>query len=263
MCYNTHYLLKSYSFSILSTIHIIIKGGKMKIAICDDEKFYRTKIKDLISNTLFEYNYNISIYEFISGHELCKSNNFFDVIFIDYNMENGDGLSAVNTLRKKEIPSIIIFISRHPEIVFESLKYDIFRFLIKPIDYKKFREAILSAIKRITNTNNTLVIKNTNQNYNSVIPEKDILYVQADSNYSIIFTTNESYRYSHNITHLQKRLKSDFFFRIHRSYIVNLTYITSFSKEFITLTTGEKVKISTLKYKTFQEKYKLYLKPQI
>lgn len=231
----------------------------MHIAVCDDESYFRKiLIKDL-NTYAAEYGLELIIYEYRDGNDLLTSNISFDVIFMDYRMEERNGLDTVSVLRKRNIDTKVIFISSYKEVVFDSMKVNTFRFLVKPYNKEDLYEALNSVIA-IQETNSYIVLKDTVNQKNITIPEDKIIYAQADNNYAEVVTPNGIFVYLDKISKLEKELKDECFYRSNRSFIVNFNYIIGYSKKEIELSNGHKALISSSKYKDFKSKYLNYLK---
>ena len=202
----------------------------MHIAVCDDESYFRKiLIKDL--NTYAEeYCLELIIYEYRDGNDLLTSNISFDVIFMDYRMEERNGLDTVSVLRKRNIDTKVIFISSYKEVVFDSMKVNTFRFLVKPYNKEDLYEALNSVIA-IQEANSYIVLKDTVNQKNITIPEDKIIYAQADNNYAEVVTPNGIFVYLDKISKLEKELKDECFYRSNRSFIVNFNYIIGYSKK--------------------------------
>lgn len=231
----------------------------MKIAVCDDEKIFRNALVCLLNQYATDRGQIILIDEYDDGSTLLKSTISYDIILLDHQMKFLNGLDTIKALRDKNSSTKVIFVSSYSEIVFDSMKYNTFRFLVKPVDKDKLYEAIDEAIND-QNTEYKIIVKDTEYNENIVILEKDIIYAQAENVYTYIITESGSYRYSYNLSYLEKELRSNFFMRTHRSYLVNFNHITSFDKSGITFSNGQKAVISRAKYKEFSNYYLNYIK---
>lgn len=175
----------------------------MHIAVCDDESYFRKiLIKDL-NTYAAEYGLELIIYEYRDGNDLLTSNISFDVIFMDYRMEERNGLDTVSVLRKRNIDTKVIFISSYKEVVFDSMKVNTFRFLVKPYNKEDLYEALNSVIA-IQEANSYIVLKDTVNQKNITIPEDKIIYAQADNNYAEVVTPNEIFVYLDKISKLEK-----------------------------------------------------------
>ena len=114
----------------------------MHIAICDDEAFFRILLKEQLEIYSKKHAYDFVYSEFFSGDSLLESGKEFDLIFMDYRMDGTDGIDTVRKLRMLNNNTAVVFVSSYREVVFESLKVQPFRFLVKPLDVSEFNEAM-------------------------------------------------------------------------------------------------------------------------
>ena len=231
----------------------------MKIAVCDDEKVFRNELIRMIDQYCTERGQVIPTDEYDDGSKLLNSTIPYDIILLDHQMGYLNGLDTIKALREKNSSAKVVFVSSYSEVVFDSMKYNAFRFLVKPVDKEKLYEAIDEAIKEL-GSEYKIVVRDTEYNKSIVVPEKDIIYAQAENVYTYITTENASYRYSSNLSHLEEELRSDFFMRIHRSYLVNFNHIASFDKTGVVLSNGHRAVISRAKFKEFSNNYMNYVK---
>lgn len=234
-------------------------GFQMNVAICDDEVLYRKVAIDLLNKYSNQTRINFIFYEFDSGADLLKSNISFDIIIMDYQIGQLNGIDTIKILRDNGNESCVIFVSSYKDVVFESMTVKAFRFLVKPIEYSKLCEAIDAYISE-KNLGTSIIAQDMDNMSICTLSESDIMYAQAENFYTNIFTQNNSFIYKKTLSHLEGELSNNCFYRCHRSFIVNMDYISSFSKSEITITSNEKIIISKKKYKDFQTTYYNYLK---
>ena len=174
-------------------------------------------------------------------------------------MKDKNGIDTVSALRQRNNNTHVIFASSYKDVVFDSLKVKTFRFLIKPIEKEKLYEALNSLIREKSNRF-TVLVRNTEQSANYRILERNIIFAQAENVSTLIYASDKCYKYAGTLSAFQKELSSDFFFRSHRSFLVNMKYITNYSKNEIIFSTGEKALLSKIKYKEFQKTYFDFMK---
>ena len=231
----------------------------MKIAICDDERFFRETLKQSLNNYSLEYGFNFLYFEYSDGISMLSDNINYDLIFMDYKMQNMNGIDVISSLRKRNDNTAVIFISSYKEMVFDSMKVQTYRFLVKPLDNEKLYEALNSFLS-MQKSEKYLLLKNDSLDLIQRIPESSVVYAEADNIYCKIRTFENTYTYKKTLSQFEKELTSDFFFRTHRSYIVNYNYIESYSKNEITLANNEKALLAKNKYHIFQSSYISFLK---
>lgn len=231
----------------------------MHIAICDDERLFR----DILHNELDCYaksrTMTFIIHEFEDGAELLNTELVFDLIFLDHQMKERNGIDTVDTLRKRNDNTTVIFVSSYQEIVFESMKYKTFRFLVKPLDKEKLTEAINAVIQEKQDLTSVAVKDEINKK-TVTIPAREIIYVQAENIYAAVVTEKGTYKYLHKISMLEEELDCGYFFKTNRSYLVNFNYVESYNTKEITLSNGHKALISKPRLKSFKQAYLTYLK---
>ena len=231
----------------------------MNIAVCDDTFFFRNHLSQIISEYSADKNLKFDISCFSNGTDLLKSDKNFDLIFLDYMMQQHNGMDVIKHIREYNSDVKVVFVTSYPQIVFDSIKYKPFRFILKPIEPTKITEALDAAIREIKNNDVFFVIKNADNN-NIVIPENHIVYIQADNNCSIVVTENDTYRMHDNISEIEHLLQNDCFFRTHRSFIVNVRYVKAFNNKEVVFLNNQKAAVSRLRYMEFKNFFYSYMK---
>lgn len=109
----------------------------IKIAICDDENVIASQIENIIWNICKEENIPIDTDVFYSGHELEKEvfeGTKYDLIYLDIQMINGDGITTAKNIRKIDKNVLLIYVSGYDKYMMELFRLDVFAFIKKPID---------------------------------------------------------------------------------------------------------------------------------
>ena len=184
----------------------------MRIAICDDEKFFRDTLKRKLDKYANEFAVNFVYSEFQSGDMLLASNIDFDLIFMDYQMRTINGIDTVDKMRKRNDKTIVVFITNYPDVALESIKVQPYRFLIKPVDHEKLYEALDSFVEKY-NSDAYVLVCDEEKDKMKRVAEWDIIYAEADNIYCKVITANNCYLYKNTLSNFEKQLKSDLFYR--------------------------------------------------
>ena len=167
-----------------------------------------------------------------------------ELVLLDIRMPDGDAFELLDSL--DSIFFKIIFITACEEYAIRAIKYSALDYLVKPVIMEELGVALEKAENQIINDlkiqlstlqlnlqspkNKTLVLKTLDRIYLVAIP--DITRCESDGHYTSIFTREgKKYVVSNPMKDYEDILEEHGFFRVHKSHIVNLTFIDNFSKE--------------------------------
>ena len=239
----------------------------IKVAICDDDNLFAHQLENIILNTCDNEGIKVDIEIYLSGFTLEKgilTGQKFDLIYLDIQMENGDGISAAKNIRKMDDNVILIFVSSYDRYMMELFRLDVFAFIKKPIDSASFSKIFLDANQKICSKSFFFAFKYRNQEYK--IPCKDILYYESRGRQiSIHEKSGEIHVFNGKLSDVEKNLEKGKipFLRIHQSYLVNYFLIKSRTKSEVTLINGTNLPISEDRQKQFSIDYGKMLRGEI
>jgi len=222
----------------------------MRIAIIDDEKEQREKLRKLILSHNCEF--ELFIDEYSDGESLIKSyqNSMrYDLIFTDIQMNILNGIETAREIRifDKTVPIIIV-----TNFIDYSLQgYDIraFKYLLKPLSELNFEE-IFNQVLYELNWKENAVYKVYIQDWGIFkLNISDLLYVESMGRKVIFHLFKENVECYLKISDEAIKLSSFGFTRIHRSYIVNVRFIERILKETVILKNNAILPIGGIYYK--------------
>lgn len=231
----------------------------MNIAICDDQKPHCKEILNLINRYCNEKNISVNVDVFLSGRNFMKNMKFYSIVFMDVELIDENGMDVVKEY-KKVYDSIIIFISSHDEEMHNGYKVKAFRFITKPIHIGELYEALNSAIEEINADNKLTVLDNEKI---VIIKESSIIYIEAGNRSVGVRTATGFYKLMKPINQVYSELNPLLFYMPHRSYIVNMDYISEICKNEIILFNEERIQISRLKMKEFHNRFHEFIRRKI
>lgn len=227
----------------------------LNIWICDDEK----AITNAIASKIKLRYPNAQIKQFQNGLELLNQVGSFDVLFLDIEMPDIKGITVAEKLRARQQLNPIIFVTAFEQYVFQAFDVQAFHYLLKPFDTKKLYEVLHTALEnRSSQTIDSpyLVIK-SGFDLNKVFYH-EIYYIEVFGRKLTVHKENSSYTFIGRLKQYEENLGNSFF-RINRSYLVNLDYITSYTKQQIILDNGTILTLSQKKYTQFIQIYIDYI----
>ncbi|MBR1635414.1 MAG: response regulator transcription factor [Lachnospiraceae bacterium] len=201
----------------------------MRIAICDDEIIIREDIEKKVRSILPE----ASIKSYASAGELLSDEDP-DILLLDIQMDGMNGMEAAKRLREHSSDTVLIFITAMEEYVYEAFDVGAFHYLIKPFTDEKFKEVLLRAAsdiqkrnrKRSGDSTRHIIIQDGISRIS--IDTADIIFAEVLNRTVTIHLTNRDVSYRGSMVELSNQL-GDGFFQTHRSFLVNMKYVTSYS----------------------------------
>ncbi len=220
-----------------------------KIAICDDENKDIEKLSSHINCYSFDIDTKIEIFPFISGNDLyhsCENGASYDIIFIDIEMPNCNGIEIARKIKILTTESLIVFVSNYPEYMQESFSAHPYFFLQKPINRSQIFQILDDSIEHMKKNNSHIVIVNNN-GINVVVHLNTLMYIEStnskDKNLRF-HTTKEDIATKGIIKEWIERLEPYGFICCYRGIIINLKYVHFLYKRNVTLTDGSTFPIS-------------------
>ena len=147
-----------------------------------------------------------------------------DILFLDIQLPELDGLSFLKTIIN---PPIVIVTSAFPDYALNAFEEAVNDYLLKPFSYERFYRSVTRARNKIDKENSSKpnqILLYTNKTTFKVNLD-DILYLKAEVDYVNFVTINRNILILDSLNSWVKRLKAYHFFRIHRSYVINLNHI--------------------------------------
>ena len=207
----------------------------IKCIIVDDEPLARSLLEQHIAEVPFLEHVGSFKNALLASQFLTT--NQVDVLFLDIQMPK---LTGIDFLKSLSNPPKVIFTTAYREYAVESYELQAQDYLLKPITFERFFTAVnrlqVAPKNEVTTpiqeaaTTPAHIFVYTNKKHIKVILQY-IKYVESLKNYLKIHTTTETLVIKERISHFIEQLPEDQFLRVHRSYIVNTSYVTAFTQQ--------------------------------
>lgn len=192
--------------------------------IVDDESLALSRLKRLLNENGIE-----DITAFDNPIEALKeiTKTKFDAVFLDISMPNITGLELADSIMQIEPKTFIIFQTAHEEFALEAFKNGGIGYLVKPIESNDVKNILdkIKSFKVTTDESKKILGKRGDKLY--LIDISDIYYIKADLDEVIVKIKDADAYVRRKIGDLETLLSGKNFFRVHRSYIVNVDKIKS------------------------------------
>lgn len=235
-----------------------------KIAICDDNHESVNKYAKIITLYAKKNQIEILLSFYYCGEELLF--NYYDesfhadVIYLDILMDKSNGMEIARKLRDGGCRAQIVFLSNSPDYVYDAFDVDAIQYFIKDkITETKFESAFLKAI-RLAEQKEEEVFVCEFDGVKNMIPIDSISYFEIWKRVvTVHYDEDKFYKFYSSIDHLEKYFASKNFVRIHRSYLVNLPYISQFEAQKLKLKTGEIIPVGITYLQSSKEAFSNYI----
>jgi len=206
--------------------------------IVDDEAIAREIIETHLSKidniqVIASCSNAIEAFNHISNHDI-------DLVFLDINMPEISGISFAKSINS----SIkVIFTTAYRDYAVEGFELKAVDYLLKPISFERLQKALHSYFEIYGNTNETTAAAFENSDFMFVRSERKmikidyeaIIYIESYSDYLKIHLEENIIVTRETISSIEAKLPKHQFLRIHRSYIISMKFIQSFTNEHITI----------------------------
>lgn len=215
----------------------------IKIAICDDESAQCNHLKHLLHN----WNHSVTVNSFSSAEAFLFQYNddkSYDILILDIEIGDMNGVDLAKLIRRNNKTVQIIFVTGYMEYLAEGYEVEALHYLIKPVTESKLFGVLDRAVQKIKSNEQMLMLDLRDERIR--VPLYEISYLEVRRNYVTVHADNE-YTVKTTLNELEKEL-SDTFYRIGRSYIINLKYIRRVSHTEIYLTDGSVIPLPRGQY---------------
>ena len=217
---------------------------KLKIAVCDDDASQREYLIEILdawskrNRHLTEVRQYTQAKEFLFDYSEEKD---FDILLLDIEMPGMNGIELARNIRLESTVIQIIFITGYYEYFSDGFDVSALHYLLKPVDARKLCPILDRATDNLAYRQRSVLVSDGEGS--TKVPLSDILYAESENVYLVLHTLQGEHRPRMALAKFMEQL-DETFFKVHRSYVVNLKYIQKITRTNITMTNGDTVPIS-------------------
>ncbi|MBO4290522.1 MAG: response regulator transcription factor [Lachnospiraceae bacterium] len=208
----------------------------IKIAVCDDEK----RMAEEISEKVKEYLPGSETEIFGSGESLLASDmESFRILLLDIDLPGISGLNVAEKMMAAAERPLIIFVTGHDELVYDSLWLHPFGFVRKTYLEKELKKALEDAAQELASREKHFFIHTAAGDMCLMLNE--IYFFEADGNYMKVTAASGEYRFRETMQTLENTLARDGFVRVHKGFLVNQDMVKIINSEECILTNDARI----------------------
>lgn len=230
---------------------------KLTAVIIDDERHAREFLNKIILRVFPDHFQKIVITDSVQNGVVLINECRPDIVFLDIDMPDENGFELFKKFNSVDFE--VVFTTAHQNFIMEAVNtYGCLGYLMKPIDQDdlrviidRFENKMLQKQATVLTDNavkgNEVLVEDANerseiakkndllffsgQHEVNIVKISDIIYCRASDSYCEFYTMNKNFTVSKPLKEIEKIINDDIFFRVHRSYLVNMNYVSSYDKK--------------------------------
>lgn len=233
-------------------------GDNMRILICDDERQYADSLEQYVNEYMTARNTNFEVETVCDPKIVLNNNTTYQLVFLDIQMNEIDGISLAKVLKERNSKVVIFFVTSFKDYQDDAMDLRAFRFFEKPINPERLYSGLDKAMEYIDESYIDFYIYANNEQKKILTDE--VIYVERGNRQVTLVTTHGNYTTREAFDEWCDILQNSFFYRVHKSFIVNLHYITSYKYTELWIQNNIRIPIATRRQADFHKFWFAYLR---
>ncbi len=232
---------------------------KWKVAVVEDDDFAARTIEEYFKKYAKEFSCEFEVKKFSCGKAFLADKTCADILLMDIDLPDANGMELVKDLRKTDLNTVVIFVTNLAQYAVEGYSVDALDFIVKPASYYNFAAKLKRATTRATGKKSQkfwITLKNGGGL--KKIDTAKLYYVEVSNHTLVYHTTDGAFETIGTLAAAKKQLPNGSFVLCNRCYLVNLNYVEAVGKGDVKVG-GDTLLISHLKRAEFMQKFNLFL----
>lgn len=232
----------------------------LEIALCDDDEYALDQLNTMVLKYCKEKSLKALTSKYTKGEDLLHSSRKFHLIFLDIQMDQINGIEIAKKIRENDKHVKIIYITSFSNYQSDAFSVRAFGYVIKPVTYETICNQLDDVIEYAELEKNKITFTfDTNLGVKTLNVE-DIYYFESCNHQIEIVSKDRTFKISDSITNILNNFKAYGFSMPHKSFVINLLYVSSIKGYDVELTSGDRIPISQKRAVEFKAEFYSFLK---
>lgn len=233
------------------------------IVLVDDEQLQLDYMQKLIEQAADSLKIEIAIHQYLSGEAFLfalEDYPAWNLAFLDIEMAKLNGMEVARIVREKALDLELVFATAYAEYAIEGYEVQALDYLLKPINVEKITRVLTRYLEELPEEAAYIIVDVAGQP--SRLNLDDVIYVEADGGEVMVVLEEKTLSIKMSLTEFEKLL-DDRFVSTHRSYLVNLQYVSRLLKKDVALHNGDMIPLSRRRAKDVQSAFIAHYKGSV
>ena len=222
----------------------------MNVVICDDDSVFASELKACVEQIFSTLHISAALKVYTDSLVCKNAKEPADIAFLDIQMAPVSGIELAKQIKALNSGVIIFFITSYEQYLDDAMDLNAFRYIKKPLDAKRLEAGLKKALAHFDASVITFAVKNTRSA--KTISVGDIVYIEITGRDTKVVTLEDAYLAELTIREWRNRLSMPTFQTVHKSFIVNIKYVTDYKRDTVTLLGKYQIPIAYRKQSDFR-----------
>lgn len=237
---------------------------EMRIAVCDDEEFYRDELSKMITVYGNETGQKLILDTWESGIALLDAvkggDKDYDIIFLDIEMPELSGMEAGEELRRMGKNMALCFVTSFNEYALNAYQIDAIGYVVKPIQYLDLKKMMEKAemqywYRKKTEEAQKRYLEVKCGRRTAIIDLEKVVYIEKRRNQCVFHLTDGEQICYDTLKNIYKQLDHDIFMQIHQGFIANYNHVKEVTNDRVFFGSGMEAPLSRRYYDAIYGRY--------
>ena len=232
----------------------------IEIVLVDDEQLQLDYMQKVVMQAAESLDIEVDIHQYLSGESFLfalEDHPSWNLAFLDIEMAELNGMEVARIVREKAPQLELVFATAYAEYAIEGYEVQALDYLLKPINLEKISRVLTRYLEEQPEEPTYVIVDI--DGLSSRLNLDNIIYVEANTGEVIVVLKDQTLNIKMSLADFEKKL-DDRFVSPHRSYLVNLQFISRLLKKDVALSNGDTIPLSRRRAKDVQSSFIAYYK---